>query len=170
VRINIGQCHFLSRHRDLATVAAGLNSSGAARRSRARRRLDQPVITRFTPSAFAFLVRLDIEGDALSLVELFEPGLLDGGDVYEHIACPVIRLDEAVATLALKNLTVPAMASGNSYPPPAPTARRLGRTFASGRNRPVTASVTPPAPTGGGTSKPIRKGNPILPCGTVANQ
>src|SRR3569623_3785522 len=45
----------------------------------------------------ALLVRLDVEGDLLSLVQGLQPGLLDGGDVDEHIARAVVGFDAAVS-------------------------------------------------------------------------
>src|SRR5450830_1797324 len=54
--------------------------------------------------AFALLVGLDIEADLLSLVQALETGLFHGGDVDEHIACAIVRLDEAVAALAIEKL------------------------------------------------------------------
>src|SRR5665811_1828870 len=54
--------------------------------------------------AFALLVRFNIEADALSLVQALESGLFHGGDVDEHIACAIVRLDEAVAALAIEKL------------------------------------------------------------------
>src|SRR5436190_20183495 len=49
----------------------------------------------------ALLVGLDVQGDALSLGQRFEPGPLDRGDVHEHVAAAVVRLDEAVAALRI---------------------------------------------------------------------
>src|ERR1700728_2809382 len=109
--------------------------------------------------ALALLVGLDLEGDALSFKQRFQSGALHGSDVHEHISPAVIRFNEAVAALAIEKFDrtghchratpSPVLAS-----PPAPTARRLGRTSTRVRLQPKTASVTPPAPTGGGTSKP----------------
>ena len=45
---------------------------------------------------FAFFVGLDIETDTLSFSQAFHTGLFDCGDVNEHIASAVIRLDEAL--------------------------------------------------------------------------
>src|SRR5579885_907265 len=99
----------------------------------------------------ALLVGLDVETDALSLVEALEPRLLDRRDMHEHVASAVVRLDEAVATLAVEKLHHPRLRhlqSSRTAPPPAPTARRLGRTFPVGKASAAsaTASVTPPAP------------------------
>src|SRR5262249_44256153 len=54
--------------------------------------------------AFAFLVGLAIEGDALALSQRLEPCPLDRSDMNEHIATTVIRLDEAVAALGIEEL------------------------------------------------------------------
>src|SRR5262245_823466 len=113
----------------------------------------------------ALLVGLDVEGNALPLGQRLQAGALDRGDVHEHVAPAVIGLDETIAALGIEELDgtchrhreapIPMVA-----PPSAPAARRLGRTFAIGKERrPPKASVTPPAPTGGGTSKPA--GNKI---------
>src|SRR5712691_3892502 len=92
--------------------------------------------------AFALLVGLDVEGDALPLGQRLEAGALDGGDVHEHVASAVVRLDEAVAALGVEELDRTCHGHRETpfpvvAPPPAPTARRLGRTFANGeRERP----------------------------------
>src|SRR5262249_7138581 len=109
----------------------------------------------------ALFIGLDVEGEALPLAQRFEPGPLDGGDVHEHVAAAIVGLDEAVAALGVEELDRtchghPETPSPVVAPPPAPTARRLGRTFTNGESSGLTASVTPPAPTGGGTSKPAR--------------
>src|ERR1700679_2939873 len=52
----------------------------------------------------AFLVRLDVETDMLPFGQRFQPRTLNSGDVHEHIAAAVIRLDEAVATFAIEEL------------------------------------------------------------------
>src|SRR6266508_1767799 len=120
--------------------AASLNMRGAEG-SPARKSACNDEVDGF--GALALLVGLDIKGNALSFGQCFEPGPLDGGDVHEHVAPPVIRLDEAVAALGIEELDrtchrhretpFPVVA-----PPPAPTARRLGRTFTNGeRHRPI---------------------------------
>src|SRR5258706_47571 len=111
--------------------------------------------------ALALLVGLDVEGEALPLAQRFEPGLLDRGDVHEHVAATVVGLDEAVAALGVEKLDRTCHGHRETpfpvvAPPPTRTARRLGRTFSNGESSGLTASVTPPAPTGGGTSKPAR--------------
>ena len=50
----------------------------------------------------ALLVRLNFKLDALSLGQRLQAGVLDRGDVYEHITAAVVRLDEAVAALAVE--------------------------------------------------------------------
>src|SRR5947209_11374542 len=54
--------------------------------------------------ALALLVRLDVEADALPLVERFQARTLDRGDVHEHVATAVVRLDETVAALAVEEV------------------------------------------------------------------
>src|SRR5882724_11758298 len=104
--------------------------------------------------ALALLVGLDVERDALSLVQRLEPGPLDGGDVHEDVAPAVIGLDEAVTALGIEELDDTCHGHRETpfpvdAPPAAPTARRLSRTFANGGSSgPRTASVTPPAPSG----------------------
>src|SRR5665811_2273473 len=87
--------------------------------------------------AFALLVRFNIEADALSLVQALESGLFHGGDVDEHIACAIVRLDEAVAALAIEKLHDSSLRHRET-PLPAllrrrPHAQRLGRTFTYGK-------------------------------------
>src|SRR3954464_5945177 len=57
--------------------------------------------------AFAFFVRLDVESDVLTLVQRFQPGALDGRDVYEHVTATVVRFDETVPALAVEELHHP---------------------------------------------------------------
>src|SRR6266850_1211007 len=52
----------------------------------------------------ALLVGLDIEVDALTFVERFQSGAFHRRDVHEHVAPAIVRLDEAVATLAVEEL------------------------------------------------------------------
>src|SRR6185437_16480370 len=54
--------------------------------------------------AFALLVGLDIETDALTLIEVFQAGLLHRRDMHEYVAAAVVRLDETVAALAIEEL------------------------------------------------------------------
>src|SRR5882757_1607122 len=82
--------------------------------------------------AFALLVGLDFELNPLSFVERFQSGLLDRGDVHEHIASAIVRLDEAVATLAIEE---------------------LDRTTVCHRQTPSPANASPPTPTDGGSAK-----------------
>ena len=91
--------------------------------------------------------------------ERLEPGPLDRGDVHEHVAPAVVRLDEAVAALGIEELD----RTGHCHretPLPVVARRRPPRRDGSaghsqaGKASAVPASVTPPAPTGGGTSKP----------------
>src|SRR5258708_26551586 len=110
--------------------------------------------------ALALLVGLHLERDVLPLGQRFEPGALHGRDVHEHVAPAVIGLDEAVAALGVEEfdgtghghretpLPVVALAAG----PHGATARP--DIHDRGKHRPLPAAVTPPAPTGGGSSKP----------------
>src|SRR5438105_2282369 len=130
--VNIAQYYLMSRHR-----ASHGRSERDSSSVRARRKKSAPARKRSAGDhevhglrAFAFLVGLNVEGDALSFVQLFEPGSLDGGDVHEHITRPVIRLDEAVATLGIEELDRTCISHRETPipmvdPPPAPTARRL---------------------------------------------
>src|SRR5215204_814573 len=54
--------------------------------------------------AFALLVGLDFELDSLSFGQRLQSGVLDGGDVHEHIASPIVWLDEAIPALAIEEL------------------------------------------------------------------
>ena len=131
-----------------------------ARRSDAAVSRDQPVIDEVDGlRTLALLVGLDVEGDALSFGQRLQPGPLDGGDVHEHVASAVVRLDEAVAALAIEELDRTAMAIGKLLSPWLLRRRPPRRGGSAGHSQTgkasaFTASVTPPAPTGGGTSKP----------------
>src|SRR6185437_13610032 len=57
--------------------------------------------------AFALFVGLDIETDALAFIERLQARALDRGDVHEHIAAAVIRLDESIAALTIEELHCP---------------------------------------------------------------
>src|SRR5215212_10186241 len=54
--------------------------------------------------AFALLVRLNVEREALTFVQRFHAGALDCRDVHEHVASAVVRLDEPVAAFAVEEL------------------------------------------------------------------
>src|SRR6187397_2524786 len=108
---------------------------------------------------FALFVRLDIEANALAFVQTFQPCLLYCRDVNKHVASTIIRFDKAVPPLAVEELHDTRLCHQEllspSAPPPAPrTAARLD-IHNRGKRRPRPASVTPPAPTGGGTSLPV---------------
>src|SRR5262245_32937172 len=131
----------LGRHRYRGTrVAAGVKATiedAPTRTPRDRSAGDDEVDGL---RAFAFLVGLDIERDALSFGQRLEPGTLDGGDVHEHIAPAVVRLDEAVAALCIEELDRTCHRHWDTpnpmvVPPPALTARRRGWTFITGRRR-----------------------------------
>src|SRR5262249_34822104 len=84
--------------------------------------------------ALALLVRLDLEGNALSFGQILQPGPLDSCDVNEHVAAAVVGLDEAVATFSVEELDRPSHGHRVLLPPhrsaATPIALRLDRTFA----------------------------------------
>src|SRR5882724_9349327 len=140
---------------------AGDNGTGRIAATRgARRSTRDDEIDGFR--ALALLVGLDVEGDALSLVQRLEPGALDGGDVHEDIAPAVVRFDEAVAAFGVEELDDTCHGHRETpFPVVCSAAGPHGATaqpdiHKRGKQRPKMASVTPPAPTGGGTSKPAR--------------
>src|SRR5271157_822074 len=49
-----------------------------------------------------FLIGLHVEADALPLNKRFQPRTFNGGNVDEHIAAPVVWLDEAVAAFPVE--------------------------------------------------------------------
>src|SRR5581483_7642740 len=59
--------------------------------------------------AFAFLVGFDVEADALTFVQSLEARLFDRGNVHEHVASAVVRLDEAVTPLRIEELHNPSL-------------------------------------------------------------
>src|SRR5437667_3385765 len=129
----------------LAACAAGAEASGGS----SRRLAGDDEVDGFR--TLALLVGLDVEGEALSLAQRFEPGLLNRGDVHKHVAATVVGLDETVAALGVEELDRTCHGHRETpfpvvAPPPARTARRLGRTFTNGESSGPTASVTPPAP------------------------
>src|SRR6185312_12687329 len=78
----------------------------------------------------ALLVGLHIELDVLPFVQALETGLLDCGDVNEHIASAIVGLDESVAPLPVEE---------------------LDRTGHCHRETPSPNIASPPAPTDGGS-------------------
>src|SRR5262245_10418487 len=79
--------------------------------------------------SLALLVRLDVEGNTLPLVQSLQPCPLDGRDVNEHVASTIVRFDEAVSTLCIEELNGTCHGHRETpfprwLPPPAPTARR----------------------------------------------
>ena len=52
----------------------------------------------------AFFVGFDVEADALSLDQRFQPRTFNGGNMNEHVAGTVIGFDEAVAAFAVEKL------------------------------------------------------------------
>src|SRR5271170_1784541 len=111
--------------------------------------------------ALALLIRLDIEADALPLDQRLQPGAFHGGDMHEHVAPSVVWLDEPIAALAVKKLdrtghchrATPSPRLLRRRPPRRDGLARHPHGQGFGREQP---KVTPPAPTGGGTSKPAR--------------
>src|ERR1700754_69397 len=88
--------------------------------------------------ALALLVRLDLEADALSFGQILQSGAFHRGDVNEHVAAAVVRLDEAVAAFAVEELDRPC--HGHREPSPvcfAVTRQcrvRPDRTIAAGKH------------------------------------
>jgi hypothetical protein len=118
--------------------------------------------------ALTLFVRLNIEADSLTFVQSFQSGLLDRGDVDEHITPAVVRLNESVAPFAIEEFHDTSLCHRENSSPPLlrrrPHARRLGWTFTIGESvGPRRPQSTPPAPTGGGTSLPIRNYTPTMP-------
>src|SRR6202011_113658 len=66
--------------------------------------------------AFALLVRLYLECDALSFGQILQSRPLYCRDVNEHIAAAVVGLDEAIATFSIAELHDPS--HGHREPPP----------------------------------------------------
>src|ERR1700726_18148 len=122
--------------------------------------------------ALALLVGLDIEADALTLDQRFQPRTFNSGNVHEHVAAAVVGLDETVAAFAVEELDRTthchrATPSPVDASPSAPTARRLGWTSTRAK-RTRTASITPPAPHRRRNVLAQRcKTRPILDCGKV---
>src|ERR1700742_4475229 len=67
--------------------------------------------------ALALLVRFDLEIDALSFGQILQPRPLDRGDVHEHVAPAVVRLDEAVATFSVEELDRTSHGHRDTPPP-----------------------------------------------------
>src|SRR5215510_1634144 len=136
-------------------------ASERRRRDRSDRELESPrarsagddEVHRLRP--LALLVGLDVEGDALPLGQRLEPGTLDRGDVHEHVAPAIVRLDETVAALGIEEFDRTChrhretpFPRGCSAADPHGTAARPD-ILSNGESSGLTASVTPPAPTGG---------------------
>src|SRR5262249_40028133 len=166
-------CPFPAATGASATAAAfQTKSKSARRRPRARDQSagDDEV---YGLGAFAFLVGLDIERDALSFGQRFQSGPFDRGDGNEHTAPTVVGFDEAVATLSIEDLARPCHCHWDTPNPKVPAVGPYGAAArpdirVRGKASAITASVTPPAPTGGGTSKPRCEFNLIPGCGKVA--
>src|SRR5262245_49600195 len=139
----------------VAADVRGIVRARAGTRPRGRSAGDDEV---YGLGAVAFLVGPDREGDAFALSQRLEPGPFDRSDMHEHLATTVIRLDEAIAALGIEELNGTCHCHWDA---PNPKCRRPSRPTARldillrGRASAVLwASVTPPAPIGGGTSKP----------------
>src|SRR2546421_835919 len=109
--------------------------------------------------ALALLVRLDVERDALTFVERFLPGVFHRRDVHEHVASAIVRLDEAVAALAVEELDHSTLRHREA---PFPNCFATGPHGAAARPDIPGKSVGTPShfrqpPEGGGTSKPARE-------------
>src|ERR1700676_5038301 len=59
-------------------------------------------IDRFRPPTLLF--GLDLEADALTLDQRFQPSAFNSGDVHEHVAAAVVGLDETVTAFAIEEL------------------------------------------------------------------
>src|SRR5262245_32544090 len=78
----------------------------------------------------------------------------------EHVAPTVVGFNEAVASFAVKEFHHARLRHRETpfpptAPPPAPRTAARPDIHNRGKRQPRTASVTPPAPTGGGTSLPM---------------
>src|SRR5262245_15660010 len=106
----------------------------------------------------AFLVRFDIEADALTFVQALQSRLLYCRDVNEHVAPAIIRFDKAVPPLAVEEFYDTRLCHRENSSPlcsaAGPTHGGSTGHSQSGKASATVASVTPPAPTGGGTSLP----------------
>src|SRR3984957_15067937 len=84
---------------------------------------------------FAFLVRLDLECDALSFHQILQSGPFHGRDVDKHIAASVVGLDEAVAAFSVEELDRPSHGHRETSPRIAAPLRSFcvlaDRTFAA---------------------------------------
>src|SRR5262249_799027 len=54
--------------------------------------------------SLALITALQLEAHPLAFVQVADAGALDGRDVYEHIFCSILRLNEAVAFLGIEPL------------------------------------------------------------------
>src|SRR4029077_5785896 len=83
--------------------------------------------------AFALLVRLNLECNALSFVKRLQPGTFNRGDVHKHVAPTIVRFDEAVTSLAVEELYCPRHGHREYSSPQcftdAPPAHQFDRTF-----------------------------------------
>src|SRR5262245_37315867 len=86
----------------------------------------------------AFLVRFDIEADALTFVQALQSRLLYCRDVNEHVAPAIIRFDKAVPPLAVEEFYDTRLCHQENSSPPLlrrrPHARRLDWTFTIGES------------------------------------
>src|SRR5580698_9807126 len=76
-----------------------------------------------------FLVRLNVEIDPLTFGQRFQARTFNSGDVHEHIAAAIIRLDEAIPAFAIEELdSTTHCHRATPYPVVAPPSRPLGTT------------------------------------------
>jgi len=54
--------------------------------------------------AFALFVRLDIETNPLTLIQILKACLFNRGDVYKDISSAIVRLNKTVASFPIKEL------------------------------------------------------------------
>src|ERR1043166_4589234 len=135
--------------------------------SAARERADQ--FAKRRPSAgddqvhglrpLALLVRFDVEGNALAFIERLHSGSLDRRDVHEHVPPAVVRFDEAVATLRIEELDGTTLRHREApfsqrCPTTGPPRHGSSAGHSHEREKRRHPESFPPAPDGGGTSKP----------------
>src|SRR5262249_32250174 len=100
----------------------------------------------------AFLVGLNIERDALPLVQRLQPSALNSGDMHEYVPPAVIRLDETISAIAVEEFDLPGHCHREtSYPRGCSAAVPPRHDSSAGHSHPgesvgpKQASVTPAA-------------------------
>src|SRR5262249_26994048 len=93
----------------------------------------------------------DLERNPLTLVQRLQSRLLDGGDVHEHVAAAVIRLDESVSAFTVEEFDRTGHrhrdnSSPCGCPPPATRAAARPDIRRQEKASAYTASVTPRPP------------------------